>query len=156
MHLIRYGDILEKVHIDWNIESMSNADVMKLDGQTVMALIVGAIRADRFYEGALLEFFGNRSISKWLTRLDEIDTTGIDGRNTKDIDYIMNTITIQKIGITNLDTDAIVNAANEGLWAGGGVCGAIFRAADHDQLQKACDSIGHCDTGSAVITPGFT
>ena len=67
----------------------------------------------------------------------------------------MNTITIQKIGITDLDTDAIVNAANEGLWAGGGVCGAIFRAAGHDKLQDACDAIGHCDTGSAVITPGF-
>ena len=67
----------------------------------------------------------------------------------------MNTISIQKIGITDLSTDAIVNAANEGLWAGGGVCGAIFRAAGHDKLQAACDAIGHCDTGSAVITPGF-
>ena len=67
----------------------------------------------------------------------------------------MNSIKIQKIGITDLDTDAIVNAANEGLWAGGGVCGAIFRAAGHAKLQAACDAIGHCDTGSAVITPGF-
>ena len=67
----------------------------------------------------------------------------------------MNSIKIQKIGITDLDTDAIVNAANDGLWAGGGVCGAIFRAAGYDKLQAACDAIGHCDTGSAVITPGF-
>ena len=67
----------------------------------------------------------------------------------------MSTITIQKISITDLATDAIVNAANDGLWAGGGVCGAIFRAAGHSQLQAACDAIGHCDTGSAVITPGF-
>lgn len=67
----------------------------------------------------------------------------------------MSTIEIRKIGITDLDTDAIVNAANEGLWAGGGVCGAIFRAAGHSELQAACDRIGHCDTGSAVITPGF-
>lgn len=64
-------------------------------------------------------------------------------------------ITIQKISITDLDTDAIVNAANDGLWAGGGVCGAVFRAAGYDRLQAACDEIGHCDTGSAVITPGF-
>ena len=67
----------------------------------------------------------------------------------------MNSIKIQKIGITDLDTDAIVNAANEGLWAGGGVCGAIFRAAGHAKLQAACSAKGHCDTGSAVITPGF-
>ena len=67
----------------------------------------------------------------------------------------MGTIEIRKIGITDLDTDAIVNAANEGLQAGGGVCGAIFRAAGHGQLQAACNKIGHCDTGSAVITPGF-
>ena len=67
----------------------------------------------------------------------------------------MSSIKIQKISITDLAVDAIVNAANEGLWAGGGVCGAIFRAAGHSQLQAACDRIGHCDTGSAVITPGF-
>ena len=68
---------------------------------------------------------------------------------------LMNSIAIQKIGITDLATDAIVNAANDGLWAGSGVCGAIFRAAGHDKLQTACNAIGHCDTGSAVITPGF-
>lgn len=66
-----------------------------------------------------------------------------------------NTIAIQKTDITGLDADAIVNAANEGLWAGGGVCGAIFDAAGYDKLQDACNAIGHCDTGSAVITPGF-
>lgn len=67
----------------------------------------------------------------------------------------MNSIEIQKTGITDLSTDAIVNAANDGLWAGGGVCGAIFNAAGRDKLQAACNALGHCDTGSAVITPGF-
>ncbi len=67
----------------------------------------------------------------------------------------MSSIEIKKISITELDTDAIVNAANEGLWVGGGVCGAIFAAAGHDELQSACNRIGHCDTGAAVITPGF-
>ena len=67
----------------------------------------------------------------------------------------MSTIGIKKISITALDTDAVVNAANEGLWAGGGVCGAIFQAAGRERLQEACNKIGHCDTGSAVITPGF-
>ena len=67
----------------------------------------------------------------------------------------MSNIRIQKISITDLATDAIVNAANEGLWAGTGVCGAIFKAAGHRLLKEACDDIGHCDVGSAVITPGF-
>ncbi len=67
----------------------------------------------------------------------------------------MSSIEIQKISITDLDTDAVVNAANEGLRAGSGVCGAIFAAAGKSKLQRACDAIGHCDPGSAVITPGF-
>ena len=67
----------------------------------------------------------------------------------------MGKIEIRKIGITKLNTDAIVNAANAGLQAGGGVCGAIFEEAGYRRLQKACDEIGHCNTGSAVVTPGF-
>ena len=67
----------------------------------------------------------------------------------------MNTIKIMKTDITDLAADAVVNAANEGLWAGSGVCGAIFAAAGYEKLQAACNEIFHCDTGSAVITPGF-
>ena len=67
----------------------------------------------------------------------------------------MSSINIQKIDITKLHADAIVNAANEGLKMGGGVCGAIFNAAGPHRLQKACDQIGYCPTGSAVITPAF-
>lgn len=57
--------------------------------------------------------------------------------------------------ITKLNTDAIVNAANEELLAGGGVCGAIFTAAGLTKLQAACNKIGHCNTGESVITKGF-
>lgn len=56
--------------------------------------------------------------------------------------------------ITTIKADAIVNAANEGLVRGGGVCGAIFRGAGR-KLDDACRMIGHCDTGDAVMTPGF-
>jgi O-acetyl-ADP-ribose deacetylase (regulator of RNase III) len=51
--------------------------------------------------------------------------------------------------------DAIVNAANSRLQNGGGVCGAIFQAAGAAELQAACNKIGKCSTGNAVITPGF-
>lgn len=67
----------------------------------------------------------------------------------------MSGIKIEVLDITSADVDVIVNAANDGLWAGGGVCGAIFRAAGSRELTEACRKIGHCDTGSAVITPGF-
>ena len=67
----------------------------------------------------------------------------------------MSSIDIRLIGITDLETDCIVNAANSGLAMGSGVCGAIFRAAGPRELQAACDKIGYCPTGGAVITPGF-
>lgn len=57
--------------------------------------------------------------------------------------------------ITKINADAIVNAANNHLLAGGGVCGAIFAAAGADKLQKACRKIGYVKTGEAVITKGF-
>lgn len=57
--------------------------------------------------------------------------------------------------ITKMDVDVIVNAANSALKMGGGVCGAIFRAAGEKELQAECDSIGGCETGNAVITKGY-
>lgn len=57
--------------------------------------------------------------------------------------------------ITHLSTDAIVNAANSGLRRGGGVCGAIFKAAGAEQLERACARIGYCPTGQSVLTEGF-
>ena len=57
--------------------------------------------------------------------------------------------------ITKIKADAIVNAANTDLREGGGVCGAIFRAAGADLLRGACDALSPIQTGEAVITPGF-
>ena len=57
--------------------------------------------------------------------------------------------------IVCMEVDAIVNAANPELKQGGGVCGRIFLAAGEQEMTKACDAIGSCEPGSAVITPGF-
>lgn len=57
--------------------------------------------------------------------------------------------------ISKLKVDAIVNAANTELKMGGGVCGAIFRAAGAKEVQAACRELGPIDVGQAVISPGF-
>ena len=57
--------------------------------------------------------------------------------------------------ITKVKADILVNAANNQLLAGSGVCGAIFRAAGYQEMQDACRRIGYCPTGEAVITPAF-
>ncbi|MDN6640261.1 MAG: macro domain-containing protein [Tetragenococcus sp.] len=56
--------------------------------------------------------------------------------------------------ITQLNVDAIVNAANKQLKGGSGVCGAIFKAAGWQSLQKECDQLAPIKTGEAVVTSG--
>ncbi len=57
--------------------------------------------------------------------------------------------------ITAEHVDAVVNAANRHLAGGGGVDGAIHRAAGAERLQAACRAIGGCPPGEAVVTDGF-
>lgn len=63
-------------------------------------------------------------------------------------------IEIVQENITEMDVDAIICASNNALMRGSGLCGAIFKKAGYE-LDKECENIGHCDTGSAVITNGY-
>jgi O-acetyl-ADP-ribose deacetylase len=63
-------------------------------------------------------------------------------------------LTARLADITTLSVDAIVNAANGALAPGGGVCGAIHRAAG-PELARACAGVAPCPIGEARITPGF-
>lgn len=76
MILNRYEDILKKNDIEWTIESMTKADISNLNAQCVLALIMGAIRAERFCEGVLLDLFNNGYIVNWLERLYNIEKVG--------------------------------------------------------------------------------
>ena len=71
--LTKYSEILNANGLKWDSESMRKADVSKANGQLVMALLVGALRADRFCEGALFGFCNDGSVLRWLNRLKEID-----------------------------------------------------------------------------------
>ena len=71
--LTKYEEILNSNGLEWSWESMSEADVSDADGKLIMALLMGAIRADRFSEGTLLGFCEDGSVLRWLKRLQEID-----------------------------------------------------------------------------------
>jgi len=67
---------------------------------------------------------------------------------------LSNNIEVVKDNLTEMNVDAIVNAANNKLLRGSGLCGAIFQKAGYE-LDKECNEIGSCDTGDAVITKGY-
>ncbi len=72
LRLNRYHEIMNKQGIQWNHDSMTKADVTKLDFITVLALIVAAYRADHFCEGAFEDFVREGHVERWLKQVDKM------------------------------------------------------------------------------------
>ncbi|MDI0274883.1 DUF6508 domain-containing protein [Bacillus safensis] len=73
MELLRYREILKENGIEGGLNDIENVDLSNLNAQCVLALIMGVVRAERFSEGAIFNFFKSRAILKWLERLKNLD-----------------------------------------------------------------------------------
>lgn len=73
LRLTRYIAILQQNGIDKDNESLSAADVSQLDERCILSLLIAAVRSEKFEDGALMGFFENGCIKRWLERLKELD-----------------------------------------------------------------------------------
>ena len=72
LDLRNYSDIMDR-NLPKDRTSLGSVDASQLDGQTIMAILYGAVRSERFIEGLFLGFLEDGCIRRWLTRLREID-----------------------------------------------------------------------------------
>ena len=68
-----YAEILQANGIKWGYDSMMKADASGLDAQCILALLIASLRAERFCDGALLDFIESGAVTRWLKRLQELD-----------------------------------------------------------------------------------
>ncbi|MCY7695424.1 DUF6508 domain-containing protein [Bacillus altitudinis] len=75
MELTRYREILKENGIEWGTNDMEHVNISNLNAQCVLALMMEVVRAERFSEGVILNFFKSGAIVKCLERLDCLDST---------------------------------------------------------------------------------
>ena len=71
----KYAEIIQANGIEWGYDSMMKADASGLDAQCILFLLIASLRAERFCDGALLEFIESGAVTRWLKRLQELDET---------------------------------------------------------------------------------
>ncbi|MDI3567732.1 DUF6508 domain-containing protein, partial [Bradyrhizobium sp. Arg816] len=73
LEITRYREVLKENGIEWGMNDMEDVDASNLNSQCVLSLIMGVLRAERFCEGVILDFFKNVAIVKWLERLERLE-----------------------------------------------------------------------------------